>query len=99
MRERLRAIIYAPTADIAATARCLEHVTEHQYHLVGVVAHDFAAAQRMLDEGKAGVLVVSQRADLPPDRLPRFEVVAEYPPSGNSCHRRPVRINRRGEAA
>lgn len=96
--DRPRAIIYTPAADIESTARCLEHVREQSYHLVGVVAHDFAAAQRMLAEGKAAILVVDSRTDLPPERMPRFEVVAEFPPAVDPHRRRPTLINRRDAA-
>lgn len=76
----LPAIIYSPAADaIEPTARCLEHITARQYHFVGIVTRDFGEAQQMLEDGTAKVLVVDQRADIPPDRTPRYEVVAEFP--------------------
>lgn len=91
----LPAIIFAPTADdIESTARCLEHVQEQNYDLVGVVAENFDAARQMLDDGKADVLVVDKRTDLPPARTPRYEVVSEFAQTDREEHRRPVRINR-----
>lgn len=84
-----RAIVYAPnTADVAATARCLEYCNDQQYHLVGVVT-DWDAAQRMLVSRQVAILVVDRHDDLPPDREPRLDVVADSPARRRIEGRRP----------
>lgn len=82
--RQLRAVIWVavdPEWERHA-ARCVEYCTRMGYELVGVVsagaAGQWASIDRMLTEGRAEIVVAAQRDQLPPDRTPRIEVVAEH---------------------
>lgn len=93
------AIIVMPAGGTTeSTARCLDHVAAQTYGLLGI-CHGYAAAKELIDAGKADIIVVDQRSDIPADRLPRIEVVAEFVPITDPRQRRPVLINRRGAEA
>lgn len=61
----------------------MDWVTSHDYRLVGVVVeHDphggaWASVVQMLADGSAQVCVVPRWDMMPPDRVPRVEVIAE----------------------
>lgn len=94
--DPLPAIVYSPAGDyVAAAARCMDHCRNRGYEFVGIV-RSWAAAQRMLDERLVAVAVVDQHHDLPADRVPRVEVVAEYvPPAPPSTDVRRIPRNER----
>lgn len=56
-------------------ARCLDYCDTRHYLVVGLVQGDCRAAMRMLDDGLAGVIVVSSADQLDPAGEPRIEVV------------------------
>lgn len=99
----LRAIIYvAADGDvIRAEAACLEYCERHLYEVVALVHGDHAAElwnggiTAMLANGGADVVVVWTRSELPAQRLPRIEVVAEEPPpTGHRRRPRPRPLDR-----
>lgn len=97
---RPRAVVFIRTADsIEALERCTSYVRQHRYHLVGIITDDWEAVQRLIENGEAGVVVVDCREDLPYDREPRFEFVAEQPRAGRNQRqvhrRRTARVIRR----
>ncbi len=77
--NRYVAFIPAGDAGPAALAECLAYAeTEHpEWTFAGVVAGGWQAVFTMLANGEADVVVVAQRAHLPPDRLPRVVAVEE----------------------
>ena len=76
-----RYLVFIPTGDAgaAALAECLAYAeTEHpEWTFAGVVAGGWQAVFTMLAKGEADIVVVAQRAHLPPDRLPRVVAVEE----------------------
>lgn len=88
-----KAVIFVQaTTDFEAASRCLQHCQVRRYEVVGIVSGDWQAAARVLRDGLAGVLVVDNRADIPPDAEPRLEIVAEEPtPAVEHRRTRPVR--------
>ena len=70
------AVIFVPPGAIdAGTARCLDYCAAKRYHVVGLVPGDWAAAERMLHDGTAAVIVVPSAHQLDPARETRVEVV------------------------
>lgn len=61
--------------------RCVDFCARKGYEIVAVVDQGaggvWADAQGMVDDGRVGVIVVSGRDQLPADRLPRIEAVAD----------------------
>lgn len=55
--------------------RCAAYAEEQGYEVTGVVLDDWGAVQKMLNDGQAGVAVVSTGSHLPSKRRPRVEVV------------------------
>lgn len=77
-RRVQRAVVFAPDgADLTKIDRCLQWVRDNHYVLAGIVSCDFAAAQLMLTDHKAEVLVIATTTDVPPRTIPRWEVVSE----------------------
>jgi hypothetical protein len=82
-RQPLSAVVYV--RDGRERPRSLRHAIKYcermRYTVAGVVVDKtgsgWASAFAMLAVGEAQILVVGLREDLPPDRLPRIEVVAE----------------------
>lgn len=74
---------------------CAQYCAMRRYEVVAVV-HTWADAIKIIREGRATVLVTGRHDHLPPDRVPRVEIVTEQqhvtavPPS----RRRPVRRDR-----
>lgn len=81
----LRAVIYVAehTNMEVAQAACLAHCEERGYLVKSLILGDRAGVrwhegvQAMLFKGEVDVVVIYSRADLPPARLPRVEVVAD----------------------
>jgi hypothetical protein len=74
--SRIRAVIVSPrNADTAQTVACLNHCTEREYELVGVMA-DGVKAVDMLKAGTIDAVVTVSEELLPPD-YPRVEVIGE----------------------
>lgn len=74
-----RAIIYVPDDDMErCTILCLEYAQRVGYLVVGVVVGRWNDAQSMVLAGVADLVIVADRAQLPPDRTPRIEVVDEH---------------------
>jgi hypothetical protein len=74
-----RAVIYAADPhDLAGIDRCLRYVRDRRYLFAGIVTgpDHFEDAQRMLDEGQAQVLVMGGCGDVPPQAVPRWELVS-----------------------
>lgn len=71
-----RAIVFVRSDEFDPhVTRCAAYAQEQGYEVAGVVLDDWAAVQKMLDEGQAGVAVVSTGSHLPAKRRPRVEVV------------------------
>lgn len=74
-----RAIVYVPDDDMErCTILCLEYAQRVGYLVVGVVVGRWNDAQSMVLAGVADLVIVADRAQLPPDRTPRIEVVDEH---------------------
>lgn len=77
------AIIYVTAANLTRYAdRCADYCDRRGLTLVAVIVDDldggrWPEAARMLMDGAADVLVVADRDELPADRTPRLDVVAE----------------------
>lgn len=72
----INAVVYVRPENYSLNAaRCLDYCDARRYHVVGLVQGDWRAALRMLDEGLAGVIVVTSTDQLDPAREPRIEVV------------------------
>lgn len=103
MAAPVQAVIFvSETNAIDASARCMQHCQLNEYDVIGVVARDWDAVAQMLRDGRAGVLVIDSRTDLPVDAEPRMEVVAEVaPPTPRQRRTRIIRrtITRRGGGA
>ncbi len=92
-----RAVIFVPAEDWRPHAvQCLEHIERREYEFCGIV-RDWAAIERMRDEGAVDVVVVATREHLPPDRIPRTEAVSDYapPPAGKPRNAGPIDQARR----
>lgn len=75
----LDAVVFVPYEDPAHERWvhvCCEHCAEHNYRVVAV-AGTYADAIAMLFEHGSNVMVVARWDHLPPDRLPRIEIVAD----------------------
>lgn len=77
----VEALIYLPHArDAARWAReCAEYCQAHAYQVLAVVTR-WEDVISLVRDGFNGVIVVPPGGLLPPDRLPRVEVVDEAPP-------------------
>ncbi len=81
--HEVQAIIYVHSDNLNIhTERCADYIHRLGYALAAVVVDDqdggrWHEAAGMLLSGDAQVLVVAERDELPPDRLPRVDVVAE----------------------
>jgi hypothetical protein len=77
----MRAVIWIPThADLYRWgAACAEYCARHGYELYGVIHGAWRDATRLLIAGDAQVAVIASREHLPPDRVPRIEIVSEVP--------------------
>ncbi|MFG1990708.1 hypothetical protein ACGFJ7_12110 [Actinoplanes sp. NPDC048988] len=74
-------MIYVRPENYGVSAsRCLEHCAARRYNVVGLIQGDWAAAARMLDEGLAGVVVVSSAEQLNPHLEPHLEPRVEVVP-------------------
>lgn len=83
----VNAVVYIPSADLEeAAAQCLDHGQACGYHIEGLVVGRWEIAQAMALEGIVQVVIVADRAHLPPDRLPRIEIPSEMA-GGTSCCR------------
>ncbi|MET8087308.1 hypothetical protein [Micromonospora sp. NPDC005197] len=84
------AVIWVP-ADIEpsehAIATCLTHLRQHDYRLNGIMRAPWEAVEQKMIDGEVDVVVIADRAHLPPDRSPRIEVAA---PASNADEARPV---------
>lgn len=79
------AIVFVMSSHLLPDAdRCIRYCLARGYRMIGVVRDDWAAATRMLLDGRAQVLVVADPQHLDPDRLPRVEYV---------CHEEPAASN------
>lgn len=77
------AVIYIPSADLkVAAVACLEYVAACGYQMAGIVVGRWNDAHALALNGTVDVVVVAERSHLPPDRVPRIEVVAEQDPPG-----------------
>lgn len=96
------ALIYVTAANLNRyTDRCADYCNRLGLHLAAVVVDDqdggrWPEAAQMLIDGRAQVLVVADRDELPPDRTPRVDVVAEqrrrlHPDQRSHCRPRLVR--------
>jgi hypothetical protein len=59
----------------ANAARCLDYCTEMQYEVAGLICGDWPAAERMVRDGLASVIVVPSAPGNAPAPGPRVEVV------------------------
>lgn len=74
-----RAIIYVPHDHMEhCTILCLEYAQQAGYVVEGIVVDRWEDAQSMALAGVADIVIVAERSQLPPDRAPRIEVVAEH---------------------
>lgn len=79
------AVIYIPSADLKlAAVACLEYVAACGYQMAGIVVGRWNDAQSLALDGTVDVVVVAERSHLPPDRVPRIEVVAEQRQEGGA---------------
>lgn len=79
-----RAVIFVISKHFDPHAtRCAVFCEERGYEIVGVVQDRWSAVLRMVAEGKADVIVVSEASHLDPRRSPRIEVVAHYAAGDN----------------
>lgn len=72
--------------------RCATYASKRGYLVVAVAAH-WDAAMDVIFAREAEVVVIGRRRDMPPDRIPRLEVVSEAP-TGQPVtpeQRRPIR--------
>jgi hypothetical protein len=80
-----RAIIYvhAPGQARRWAALCLAHVERCGYELVSLVddpdGHKWPDVVGMVRDGRAEVIVIAGREQLPEDRVPRVEVAEDLP--------------------
>lgn len=78
-----RYLIYVPAGDPAAAAQaladCLDYAErEHpDWESAGIIVGRWTAVVSMLACGKADIVIISKRSDLPPDRIPRVIAVEE----------------------
>jgi hypothetical protein len=81
-RDQLNAVIFVRRGDGASgrVAGCWDHCQRRGYHTTAVLG-DWAEVVEMVMSGRAEVVVVHSRDDLPPGRVPRVEVAGEAPPS------------------
>lgn len=89
----LKSIVFIPDADSHRwMMACAQYCAVRHYEIVAVV-HAWADAIRMIQDGRATVLVTGRPDHLPPDRMPRVEFVADdnKPTVVSSAHRRPIR--------
>lgn len=89
----LLAVIY--TGPDGPELLCLDHCRRRGYRVVGISRPDragqhWAGVVAMLASGEADLAVIANRADLPPNRLPRVEAVGEEVPAPTAL-RRPLR--------
>lgn len=77
------AVIYVTAPNINKyTDRCAEYITRLGYNVAAVVVDELDGGRwheaiDMLITGEAQILVVAERDELPTDRTPRVDVVAE----------------------
>jgi hypothetical protein len=94
-----RAVIFIPDAGaIDAADRCSDLGEAHHLQVVGVIVGDWAAVLAMLRDGTVTVVIADRRDDLPADREPRIEIVADQPPPLGRRTARTSRITRRDAA-
>ncbi len=100
--QQQTALIYVTAANLNRyTDRCADYCNRLGLHLAAVVVDDLGGgrwpeAAQMLIDGRAQVVVVADRDELPQDRTPRVDVVAEQrrrliPGQRSQCRPRLVR--------
>lgn len=87
----LKAVIFVVHEELEqATITCLVWAQESSYRIEGVVVDRWHDVQAMVDDGAVDVVIVAEPWHLPPDRVPRIEIVAEQrrrpPPRGTDGH-------------
>lgn len=90
---RINAVIFVPPTNDAERwlAVCGAYCARHRYQIVAV-ATSYDDAVTMLRNDEASVLVVADRNQLPPNRLPRMEIIAEVSTvQASQAQRRPQR--------
>ncbi len=95
------ALIYVKAQNINRyTDRCAEYCNRRGFTLAAVVVDDLDGGRwpevvQMVMDGSVEVVVVADRDELPPDRTPRLDVVAEerrhLDPHGRVCRPRLTR--------
>lgn len=91
----LRCIIFIPSGPEFArwSQICAAYCLNHHYVVVAVT-QVWSTAVEMMASGQVAVAVIAKRDHLPPERLPRLEVVAEEQadtPAVPPTQRRPLR--------
>ncbi|MET8908423.1 hypothetical protein [Micromonospora sp. NPDC004551] len=78
-----KAVIWIPPdldpMEPAAVA-CLTYTRRHGYRLDGIVRSSWESVRQMMMRGEVDVVVVADVRHLPPDRVPRIEVVDDASP-------------------
>ncbi|MEO3922727.1 hypothetical protein ABGB07_02415 [Micromonosporaceae bacterium B7E4] len=99
--QHLRAVIYILTgADQAKHERaCIAWCDKKRYQVVGLVIDDHLSSRwmdvcRMTTNGEADLIVVYDRNDRPPNRLPRVESPEPDEPPDVPRQRRPRSVRR-----
>jgi hypothetical protein len=73
-----------------SAARCLDYCAARRYDVAGLVTGDWQAALQMLEDGLAGVIVVSSASQLGSASEPRIEVVPKRLNSRRYTRPRPM---------
>lgn len=72
----IRSIVFVPTHDLHWMRVCAAYCAAHSYEIIAV-AHRWRDAVKLINEGRATVLVAGRHDHLPQDREPRIEIVTD----------------------
>jgi hypothetical protein len=92
--QPLRAVVFMPPGTPAAarwTDACSDYIQRRGYRLAAVVGAWRDVIQLVFGD-EADVVVVGRRDQLPPDRIPRVDVVVEEDRGEAPNRRRPKRL-------
>lgn len=89
MHDATAAVIYLPpalTLDSKFAQQCIAHLTRRGYELL-TIAREWELVARLLQLGRAQVVIVARRSHINPEWTPRIEVVSEEPEDESSKQR------------